>query len=571
MFVKKIKNTKGRIFLEIVDGFRGENGISTHKVIEKLGYLDDLDKLHDDGLEWAKNRAKELTENSRIGVSSELTLQPGKIMSPNINKKREIGALALKPIFKTLELDKVCKALQAKNDKFEGNLSDILEFLIQSRVIFADSRRSSYSKKEQLIDNFSFSEEQMYRSMEIFGDSWEQLKDYATRKAIEKYNLDLSITHYDGCNFYFEIDMEDEFRRKGVSKEGRPEPIVNFGMLSDKNLIPIDLRIYPGNESEHNYFSKVIEDMKTKFNTKKIIYVADRGLNSGKNIFTAIKTGNSYIYGQSINSEKLRKWALLDNDYKCKFNALGDLIYKEKSWVDNEATITVMNSQGKSEKLKVIQKQIVFWSKDYATKQKMEREKLINKAKAFIGSPKAYTKEKIGDASVFVKFANFNKDGEFVPDVESKPCLDIDAINKRAELDGYFMVVSSETNMTDQEILNAYSEQKGQERNFRVDKSYLKIRPVHVSREKRIKTHVLVCYFSLLILKLMEVKVLNYKYAIEQIIDSLREYEGALIGMNTYFLFKYNEIIDSLANLSGQNARLELQSLSMLKKLFSNY
>ena len=151
MFVKKIKNTKGRIFLEIVDGFRGENGISTHKVIEKLGYLDDLDKLHDDGLEWAKNRAKELTENSRIGVSSELTLQPGKIMSPNINKKREIGALALKPIFKTLELDKVCKALQAKNDKFEGNLSDILEFLIQSRVIFADSRRSSYSVASQII------------------------------------------------------------------------------------------------------------------------------------------------------------------------------------------------------------------------------------------------------------------------------------------------------------------------------------------------------------------------------------------------------------------------------------
>ena len=101
MFVKKIKNTKGRIFLEIVDGFRGENGISTHKVIEKLGYLDDLDKLHDDGLEWAKNRAKELTENSRIGVSSELTLQPGKIMSPSINKKREIGALAFNPIFKT--------------------------------------------------------------------------------------------------------------------------------------------------------------------------------------------------------------------------------------------------------------------------------------------------------------------------------------------------------------------------------------------------------------------------------------------------------------------------------------
>lgn len=569
MFIKQIKTPKGRTYLQIVEGFRNEDGKPSHKTIEKLGYLDELDKNHDgNGFDWAKQRLAELSENNSTATSTNVPLR---IMNKNESKLKNIGVLALNPVYYNLEIDKVCSAIQTLNPKIDYSIDKVLRFLIHSRITDADSKRSAYLKKSEYIENFDFSEDQMYRCMELLGNSREQIKDFVTRNAMNKYNIDTSVAHYDGCNFYFEIDKEDEFRKKGASKEGRKEPIVNYGVLSDKNLIPIDIVIYPGNEQEYNYFAKVITQFKDKYKPGKIIYVADRGLNSGENIFTALKTGNGYIYGQPIKSEKHKNFVLADTNYNNVYDEYGVLVSKRKASVEEDVEFTITGPDGKKEKLKMPQLQIVTWSKKYAKKQKLEREKLISKAKNFIKTPKSYTKTKIGDAATFVKFANFDKDGNYLEDVNSLPQLDEEAIAKQEKLDGYFMVVSSEIKMEPRDILKAYSEQKGQERNFRVDKTFLKIRPVYLSRESRIKAHVLVCYITHLLIKLLEVNVLNNKIPQERIIEDLKEYQCALIANNTYFLFKYNETTDLLASLSKTNARIETQSLSMIKNLFKGY
>lgn len=568
MFLKKTKTPKGRVFLQVVEGFRDESGRTSHKVIERLGYIDDLDAEHGGkGEDWAKRRVEELKGSDAPAPTQ---IQPGRAMEPGTTRKRNVGSLALMPVYEKLGLKAACDAIQS-GTKLGCSLDSVLRFLVQSRLVDADSRRSSYMKIDQYIEGFSFSEEQMYRCMGRLGESWEQIKDYATRQTMKRYGLDLSLAHYDGCNFYFEIDMEDSFRRKGMSKEGRPEPIVNFAMLSDADLIPVDLVIYPGNESEQGHFRTVMADMRAKHKPGRIIYVADKGLNSGDNIYAALKGGDGYIVGQPIRSEKQRKWALSPKGYDCEFDPSGELVYKRKSWVDGEASIRVTNAEGKKVDVTLRQKQIVIWSRDFAEKQRRERAKLIAKAMAFIRSPKDYTRAKVGDSAAYVKFATFGKDGNFVEDAKSVPCLDEEAIKRQSELDGYFMVVSSETKMSDEKILAAYSAQKGQERNFRVNKTYLKIRPAYVSREERIKCHVLVCYLTNLILRIIEKKVLKGAVPIERIISDLREYEGALIAPNTYFMFKYNETTKLLAEKGKGNARLETQSLSGIKKLFKGY
>jgi len=569
MFVKQVPTPKGKIFIQIVQGYRGEYGQTSHKVIEKLGFLDQLDLEHNGkGLEWARSRAKELSKINRVSENNKVEITTNRIMDPNVSKKRSIGSLAINPVYEKLELKKACDAIQSKYPKFKSTINSILKFLIQSRLIDADSRLSSYNKIEEYIEGYTFSEDQMYIGMEAIGQSWEQLKDYATRKTIENYKLDTSISHYDGCNFYFEIDEEDDFRRKGMSKEGRKEPIVNFAMLSDKDLIPYDLVIYPGNESEHSYFAKTIVELKKKHNLKKVIYVADKGLNSGSNILTSIQTGNGYIYGQAIRSSNDKIFATNDFGFKSIIDDRGNVIRKIKSFKVLDAIIKITDENGKQIELKVPQKQVITWSKEYADKEKKERTRLINKAKAFIKSPKEYTKNKIGDASVYVKFTKSNKDGDKKENAKIEPEINWKKVEEDEKLDGYFMLVSSELDMPDEDIIKAYSAQKGQERNFRVNKTYLKIRPVYVSRETRIKAHVLVCYLTNLILKIIEKKVLNDTIPIEKIIEDLREYEAALVAPNTYFFFKYNETVNSLANLSNSNARMETQTISMIKKLF---
>jgi transposase len=493
-------------------------------------------------------------------------------MGPSISTKKNIGYLSLKPIYKTLDLSSLCSALQAKHPKANFKFDDVLQFLIYSKIVDADSKLSSFTRKGQYIDSFPFSEEEMYRSLETIGESWEQIKDYAYSKTKETYGVNLSLTHYDGCNFYFEIDKEDELRKKGPSKEGRVEPIVGIGLLSDADILPIDLKIYPGNESEKPHFTEVIDEMRSKHKiTGRTIYVADRGLNTGNNIYSAMKHGDGYIYGQTIQSEKARKWALLDKGYKVTLDKDGTIVYKEKSWIDEEAYVNYIGEDNKSKSHKTVQKQIVFYSKDYADKQKAERAKLISKARAFISSPKGYTRSKIGDAATFVKFASFDKETGEYKEGTDEPILDIEAINKQAELDGYFMVVSSETKMSDKDILDAYSAQKGEERSFRVSKTYLKIRPVYVSRESRIKCHILISYLALLFLRIMEQRVLKKVMPIEEIIDSIREYEAASIAPNVYFFFSYNHYVDLLASRSGSSARLETQSLGAIKKMFKGY
>lgn len=571
MFVKQIKTCKGRVFIEIVEGFRNELGKPGHRVVEKLGYLDELDASHGgDGLSWAKEEASRL--GNELLPEKEITIASGRTMDPSASAKKNIGYLSLKPIYRTLDLSSACSALQARRPKADFRFDDVLQFLIYSRIVDADSKLSSFAKKSQYVDPFPFSEEEMYRSLETIGESWEQIKDYAYRRTKETYGVDLSLTHYDGCNFYFEIDREDGLRRKGPSKEGRPEPIVGIGLLSDADMIPIDLKIYPGNESEKPHFTEVIDEMRSKHKIAgRTIYVADRGLNTGNNIYSAMKHGDGYIYGQAIQSEKARKWALLDKGYKATLDKDGAIVYKEKSWIDEEACVSYVGEDGRGRGHKTVQKQIVFWSKDYSDKQKAERAKLISKARAFIGSPKGYTRSKIGDAATFVKFASFDeKTGEY-KEGKDEPVLDMEAINRQAELDGYFMVVSSETKMSDGDILGAYSAQKGEERSFRVSKTYLKIRPVYVSRESRIKCHILISYLALLFLRIMEQRILKKAMPIEEIIDSIREYEAASIAPNVYFFFSYNRYVDLLASRSGSTARLETQSLGAIRKMFRGY
>jgi len=112
----------------------------------------------------------------------------------------------------------------------------------------------------------------------------------------ETYGIDTSETYFDSTNFYFEIDREDDFRRKGPSKENRRDHIVGLGLLLDRNQIPIGMEMYPGNESEKPVLMDVISILKERNNIAgRTIHFADKGLNCAKNIAFSRKNGDGYL------------------------------------------------------------------------------------------------------------------------------------------------------------------------------------------------------------------------------------------------------------------------------------
>jgi hypothetical protein len=258
------------------------------------------------------------------------------------------------------------------------------------------------------------------------------------------YGLDTSKTYFDCTNFYFEIDREDDFRRKGPSKENRKDPIIGLGLLLDNNQIPIGMEMFPGNESEKPVLRDVVGSLKTRNNiTGRTVHVADKGLNCAQNIAAAKKSGDGYLFSKSVKILPAveKDWILLDNDYKKVTNTDGNVLYYYKSCVD-EFPYTVEH-EGEKVTVKLTEKRLVTYNPDLAAKKRYEINKMVEKAKSLTLSQAK--KSDFGETGKYVNFTD-DKGGKV------KVCMNQNAINKDLELAGYNLLVTSEINMTDSDI-----------------------------------------------------------------------------------------------------------------------
>lgn len=157
----------------------------------------------------------------------------------------------------------------------------MLSTLIYARAVNPCSKnRTFHEVLPNLYEPTHYSYDQLLDALAFLGNNYEKFVEIFTAQTNQFFGLDCSKTYFDCTNFYFEIDREDDFRRKGPSKENRKDPIVGLGLLLDSNQIPIGMKTYPGNKSEKPILRDVINQLKTHNNvTDKTIHVADKGLN----------------------------------------------------------------------------------------------------------------------------------------------------------------------------------------------------------------------------------------------------------------------------------------------------
>ena len=173
--------------------------------------------------------------------------------------------------------------------------------------------------------------------MAYFGFNYEKIVEIFTKLTKEKYGINTSFGYFDCTNFYFEIDKEDDDRKKGPSKENRKEPLLGMGLLLDANQIPIGLKLFPGNESEKPKIREVIRELKTHNEIDgKIVQVADKGLNCARNIYEALLNHYGYIFSKSCKTlpDVEQTWLLLDNDYIDINDNKGSILYRTKECID---------------------------------------------------------------------------------------------------------------------------------------------------------------------------------------------------------------------------------------------
>jgi len=540
MFIRRIKRANGQVSIVLVEGYR-ENGKVKQRTVEYLGTESELTKDDPDAVNKLINKYKK-AQNSKDAFIK-LTINLAEKISDR-NTVRNYGYFYLDKMFSELGIDKLCNEIQA-GSKIEYSLKDCLRLMCFMRALKPSSKKSCQERGfDYFFEDFNLKLEQIYKSLTVFDENKDNFIKQIHHSLCEKYDRKTDLLYYDVTNYFFEIDNEDEFRKKGCSKEHRPLPIVQMGMFIDNQGLPVDYYLYEGNKNDCTTLKPSFDEVKSTYKADKVIITADKGLNNGPNLGYILSNGNGYIVSQKIRGAGKALQAEVLNEEGWHTNLSGDFRFKEFT-----RNIDVEAPDGK--KINHDQKVVCIWSRKYQIKEKSARDALLEKIVTLASDPAKFKqschkgmKKYIDEITVDMATGEENKT------VKVTTALNQEKIAKDEALDGYYLIVTSETHLSLSEIIEKYRGLWRIEQSFRITKSDIHGRPVFVRTKEHINAHFLTCFITLTMLRMLEIR-LNRKYSAKAIIDGLNSAVAVDIGKEIYQINRRDDVVDELDQIYG--------------------
>ena len=568
MYLKKTPNAQGRIRLSIVDNYYDkQKKCSRQKTIESIGFLDELEKIYEDPISHFQKRVELLNQQKKEKQAPiNFTFYDSDRLCIGDNLRKNFGYAAFSKIYHELKLDTFFNNRQ-RHTKESYDANTIMKMLVYSRLLAPASKKASYDNRDQFFEKTDYSLDDVYRCLTFLNKHKENLQVWMNDKIKEQYGRDTSLIYYDVTNYYFETDEQTDLLRKGVSKEHRPNPIVQMGLFMDNNAIPVTYELFAGNTNDCLTYRPNFGRIKKQFDLGRVISVADKGMTTGDNIWYTINTPtkDGYVFSMSIRGadKSIKEYVLDENGYEW----LGEE-YKRKSRLCPR-TILVTANNGKKIKKTVDEKQVVFWSKKYATRAKAEREAALAKARDLAKNPGNYTRATSYGAAKYVKKVEYDKQtGEIIT---ASSILDIneDLIREEEALDGYYMLLTSEMDTPDDKIIDMYRGLWRIEESFKITKSELEARPVYVWTNEHIEAHFLTCFVALTLSRILEMK-LEHKYSAGRILESLSKASCSLIQQNYYMFDYFDEVLKDIGDLMNIDFAKRVRTLGDIKQTLAD-
>ena len=572
-FLRQEKKKKG-IYLQMYDSqWNKEKKGARSKSVEAFGYVHELIASGiSDPIAYYKEYVKK-KEAERKAAFHEDTRPRAFSSYP----EQYAGHFLLHSLLSELDVKPTIDILaSAKN--FQFSLYDLISQLIYARVLFPCSKSKTVSQVfPYLYGGVQISEDQVYDGCEFIGGFYKKYIELFNHCYERYYKRNLDTVFFDCTNYYFEIDQAKDDKQKGPSKENHKGPIIGQALLLDSDLVPIAMQMYPGNESEKTYIRKCIEEMKQRYKVKgRTVQVADKGLNCARNIYAAVKEANDgYIFSKSVHGRNLsdqeKQWVLLENDvnvFTDYRDEKGNLKFRIKSCIDtfNYQFDEIDPETGKVTvvSFSVKEKRIVSYNPKLAKKQRQEIQKMVDKATNYT-TYKSIAKDDLGDSAKYVKITNKDKNGKKV-----KPVVEIDyeKIEEDMKFAGYNLIVTSEIDMNPLEVYETYHCLWKIEKSFRITKSYLDARPVYVQKKETIYGHFLICYLSLFLLRVLEIKCFKNQVNSYDLINFMRDFRVINRGDQIYVNISKNPVAN--AKVKNQTGLSVLDALYLEKKEVDN-
>ena len=457
--------------------------------------------------------------------------------------------------------------------RFSFDPCRILELLCWNRISDPRSKAAAFAAKERFPRKCDFTLDDVYRSLDYLAANSDKLVKHMNASLEEARGpRDRTRLYYDVTNYYFEIDGEDEdgLRRKGVSKEHRPEAVVQMGLLLDAAGIPVDFELFPGNVNDMSTMLPMMKKAGLRDaqnpDGERVVVVADKGLNTSDNIAACTLDGNGFVLSQSVRkaTKKLKAWVLDESGYAESESGS----FKVKSRIADKA-VHVTGEDGRRRKVMVPVKEVAFWSRDFYERARHERAKVIEKSKAAIAR---------GDMSAAVarSSAKYAKDVPVVKATGERAghnwVLDEQRIAADAEMDGYYCIITSEQEWDERDIIEAYRGLSRIEESFRVLKGAMDARPVYVWTEPHIRAHFLVCYVALMVMRLMQADVermTGTRPSAEAVAEALSNMVGHRLDANVYHFDYRTDLTDALCDAVGIDLSREAMTKSQMNRVMS--
>ena len=544
-----------------------KDGKSTTKTVEKIGSHEDLLKICGDmtPLEWAKQYAAKKSAEEKASKQDVLMKYSSSVLiNKNVRNSCNAGYLFLQDIYYSLGLDKICKSISEKY-KFDYDLNDILSMLVYSRMIAPGSKLSSLQSAQRFLEQPKCELHQVYRALEVIAKENDFFQSELYKNSQNVINRNKEVLYYDCTNYYFEIEDEDDFRKYGVSKEHRPNPIVQMGLFMDADGIPLAFSVFDGKRNEQPSMSPLEQKIIKDFDTSDFIVCTDAGLSSTANRkFNSIQ-GRGYVTTQSIKKLKgfLQDFCLDDDGWylpgsskKYKLSELDeeadyDKVFCKDRWINEDH---------------LEQHLIVTYSIKYRNYQKTIRDCQVERAKKFVESPSKLTKNRADDPKRFIEQGHCTLDGEAAS--KTITSLNQAQIDNEAKYDGLYAVCTN-LEYDVPSIIKINQKRWEIEECFRIMKTEFKARPVYLSRKDRITAHFTTCFTALVIYRILEQK-LKEKYTCEELIDTIRSMDMMIAPGEGYIpTYTRTDITDALHDAFGFRTDYQITSQKNMRKILN--
>ena len=462
----------------------------------------------------------------------------------------------LKPIWnETLKLKALVRYQQSKTD-IEFDAEALLWQTIVNRIVSPSSHLKHYRSQTNWLGN-SLAEtnlRSLYRMLSFAARITKPILRGLNKALNQAMPRDLSVVFYDVTNTWFETVWDDEhqwamevekqlgalpseatpeekrqlieklerartssLRMRGPSKECRKDPIVSIAMVVDRDGIPIDFRVYPGNSSEKTTMECSIDELAKTYKITNAVVVADNGLNTNANLIRLVKENQGFLLAHSLSKAKqssVDEWlkdtgwewdkekerkikiipsSLVDEDGVVQTDYRTVIGWSEKRYREDMFKIE-MHEQGAREAVAHHAKLplAAFGWKKYIETGKNKAQKINEKKLAKDKKLAGYY------AYLFKDSREFDKDWVELPPKEKK------------ELSGW-------------EIIEQYKKQAQIEECFRIMKTNFNLRPMYVYTDEHIEAQVLICVLALILLRILskKLKLAGHPMTTEQILAAL--------------------------------------------------